>query len=474
MTAPWPLLPLGGVIDQARFIAWEFEGAKFGHRVVDHPRDPGGRTLSGLTLRTYSREYRRLPEPTLAPVAEFDALTLDEVVDVLIELFAMRTGIWQIGDPGLRLAVLDFAVHAGADDAVPALQRAIGTQADGQIGRQTLGVLQRLVQPRAAAVMVTTDRYAKAARRVLEAPQQSVPFLAGWFDRFRRVLLVTTALLALLVAVPVHAQDGGETPDGSMRSSMGSGESHVVATTGTRSVDGPWLPNPALTPGEVRPISLADICGTRWGTDRRFVSEAMKRHVFAAYGIAWSKRAAYEVDHKIPRSLGGADDVLNLWPQPWAGEWGARKKDRLEVKLGTLVCTGQISLGAAHSAIRENWVAAYRRFVEPLAASAGTSGIAPVTIAVLPRIALAPASARLTIHVERDADNRWLDVTIDGASYQRSSGRALEGADAARLFQFTYDSIPTGTYTVSAIVTSTHGRQVATSDLTVHGPEEGR
>lgn len=354
MTAPWPLLPIGGVIDQVRFIVWEFEGAQHGHRVVDNPRDPGGRTLSGLTLLTYSRDYRRLRAPALAPIAEFDALSLDDVVDVLVELFAMRTGIWQIGDHALRFAVLDFAIHAGADDAVPALQRAIGTQADGRIGRQTLARLQRLVQPRAAAVMVTTDRYAKAARRVLEAPDRSIPFLAGWFDRFARVLLAVTAALLLLIS-PAFAQDGGEVPfTGAVRGSLGSTVPVVTGTAGARS-----LPDPVLTPGKVRRLSLHTICSTRWGTDRRAVTEAMKRHVLAAYGVAWADRGGYEVDHLIPRSLGGADDILDLWAQSWAGEWGARKKDRLEVALGQRVCAGAMTLAAARHAIKTDWIATY-------------------------------------------------------------------------------------------------------------------
>lgn len=128
----------------------------------------------------------------------------------------------------------------------------------------------------------------------------------------------------------------------------------------------PAAPDPELTPGIVRPaVTLAVACSTRWGTDRRYVSERMKRHVFRAYGIAWERRAEYEVDHLIPRSLGGADDVLNLWPQPWAGEAGARKKDRLEVRLGVLACKGTITLAEAQRVIRRDWEAAYNDYIRP-------------------------------------------------------------------------------------------------------------
>lgn len=123
------------------------------------------------------------------------------------------------------------------------------------------------------------------------------------------------------------------------------------------------LPDPTLTPGVVRPLSKAAICGTKWGKDRRHVTLAMKKQVFASYGIPWSQHAKFEVDHKLPRELGGADDVANLWPQPWAGRWNAHLKDRLENKLHRLLCAGTITLTDAQTAISGDWVAAYARFV---------------------------------------------------------------------------------------------------------------
>jgi len=122
-------------------------------------------------------------------------------------------------------------------------------------------------------------------------------------------------------------------------------------------------PNPDLTPGLTRPLSQETICTTKWGLDRRRVTVAMKREVATAYSVPWERRREYEFDHLIPRSLGGADASLNLWPQPWVGDYGARKKDRLEVRLGKLVCGGALSLDVARDAIVTDWVAAYRMYV---------------------------------------------------------------------------------------------------------------
>lgn len=126
----------------------------------------------------------------------------------------------------------------------------------------------------------------------------------------------------------------------------------------------PLRPNHVLTRGLTRDLSLKTVCETRWGVDRRKVTLSMKRRVFAAYGLPWASHALYEVDHLIPRSLAGADDTVNLWPQAWAGPYGAHQKDHLEIILGKLVCNGSMTLEFAQEAIRVDWIAAYRLYVE--------------------------------------------------------------------------------------------------------------
>lgn len=93
------------------------------------------------------------------------------------------------------------------------------------------------------------------------------------------------------------------------------------------------LPDPTLTPGAARALSLDVICKTKWGKDARHVTAAMKRQVFENYGltgkddpscVADKSGRHCEVDHLISRELGGADDVKNLWPQPYGSSpWNA-------------------------------------------------------------------------------------------------------------------------------------------------------
>ena len=129
------------------------------------------------------------------------------------------------------------------------------------------------------------------------------------------------------------------------------------------------LPNPALTSGVARDITIEQVCTTRWGRDSRAVTATMKRQVYARYHMAphsgecaLSPRGC-EIDHLIPRELGGADDVRNLWPQPYGGLCNAADKDRLENRLHKMVCAGEISLKDAQRAIATDWVATYRTYI---------------------------------------------------------------------------------------------------------------
>jgi hypothetical protein len=58
-----------------------------------------------------------------------------------------------------------------------------------------------------------------------------------------------------------------------------------------------------------------------------------------------------EINHLISRELGGADEVINLWPQSYGSNpWNAVLKDRLEKnKLNKEMCAGNITLKAARN-----------------------------------------------------------------------------------------------------------------------------
>lgn len=127
-----------------------------------------------------------------------------------------------------------------------------------------------------------------------------------------------------------------------------------------------YLPRHELTPGVARAdLTVDQICTTKWGHDARAVTASMKRQVFEAYGfpkLNEDERCPCEIDHLISRELGGADDVKNLWPQSYSGDWNARMKDRLENRLHKEVCEGRLPLEDAQRGIADDWIALYQNY----------------------------------------------------------------------------------------------------------------
>jgi hypothetical protein len=127
--------------------------------------------------------------------------------------------------------------------------------------------------------------------------------------------------------------------------------------------DGPQ-PDASLTPGEVRPISLVQVCRNEEAeVVVANISDDTRRRVFAAYGINPGRPGDYEVDYLITPDLGGSDSIRNLWPQPYSARWSAKEKDKLEQRLHQLVCAGTMDLATAQHEIAGNWIEAYKKYV---------------------------------------------------------------------------------------------------------------
>jgi hypothetical protein len=122
------------------------------------------------------------------------------------------------------------------------------------------------------------------------------------------------------------------------------------------------MPNRTLTPGVALRVTAARVCTSGYAGRTRDVPSSEKEAVYARYGVEHVPYK-HEVDHLISLEVGGSNNIHNLWPEPYAGRWGARTKDVLENRLHDLVCSGQLSLRSAQQQEAANWVAAYRRYV---------------------------------------------------------------------------------------------------------------
>jgi hypothetical protein len=135
------------------------------------------------------------------------------------------------------------------------------------------------------------------------------------------------------------------------------------------------VPRRSLTPGAAFAVGKARICVSGYSASVRNVPQAEATAVYARYGVAHVPYA-HEVDHLVSLEIGGSNAIANLWPEPYAGRWGARTKDVLENRLHELVCSGRLALRKAQRIEARNWVAAYRRYVggSPTAAAGSSTG----------------------------------------------------------------------------------------------------
>jgi hypothetical protein len=130
----------------------------------------------------------------------------------------------------------------------------------------------------------------------------------------------------------------------------------------TANAEGP-RPKAGLTPGETRPITLAEIChNSQAEVVTGNIPEETRRKVFSEYGIS-AHSESFEVDYLITPDLGGAQSIRNLWPQPYSARWNAHVKDDLEQRLHQLVCDGKVDLATAQHDIAVDWIGAYKKYV---------------------------------------------------------------------------------------------------------------
>lgn len=130
------VLAYGALIMERNFTAVMPLVLKHEGGYVNHPKDPGGHTMKGVTLATF-RKYK--PGAT---VADLKAISND----MLNRIY--RDGYWnQIrGDQlptGVDYAVFDFAVNSGPGRAAKYLQAAVGVKQDGVIGPDTLAAVAK-------------------------------------------------------------------------------------------------------------------------------------------------------------------------------------------------------------------------------------------------------------------------------------------------------------------------------------------
>jgi hypothetical protein len=125
-------------------------------------------------------------------------------------------------------------------------------------------------------------------------------------------------------------------------------------------------PDHHLTPGlALSDVTLEQIKEPNYSRGVRDVGDAERHAVARRYGKKLDYLHKCEIDHLIPLSWGGSNDLTNLWPQPYDDTWGARVKDRLEVHGLKLIREGKLPLPEAQDEIARDWIGMYKRLIGP-------------------------------------------------------------------------------------------------------------
>jgi hypothetical protein len=120
------------------------------------------------------------------------------------------------------------------------------------------------------------------------------------------------------------------------------------ASEGSKVTNFPYAPNPAWTNGDICDLKDPDYSERRYPEQiaycQRNVTVQMKVRIYDLYGVPTHCRTQYTIDHFIPLSIGGTNDLRNLWPEAKAVK---KARQNLEVDVYKRLARGDITQAQA-------------------------------------------------------------------------------------------------------------------------------
>lgn len=213
----------------------EYEGG-----YVNHPKDPGGATMRGVTQKVYDR-WRAKRGLSQRPVRQIEEDELQAIY---------RLQYWDLihGDRlpmGIDAAVFDFSVNSGATRATQELQRVLGLRTDGNMGAMTIDAASEMDQ----AELI--NRYCDARLAFVRRLSTFSTFGRGWTRRIEAVrkacLMMAdgqTTIVGFMAADGLAGGDGEDELEAPARAdprdmrvvSTGGGQGAITAGMGTAGV----------------------------------------------------------------------------------------------------------------------------------------------------------------------------------------------------------------------------------------------
>jgi len=234
------------------------------------------------------------------------------------------------------------------------------------------------------------------------------------------ILPTATPASALGSAPPIGGSPAGPTPSSCHMTADGLPDSDCT----------PGATNPAVTQANI----TSTICVSRYTATIRpptSYTNPLKVQEMGLYGDTGTT-ADYEEDHMIPLEVGGDPrDPRNLWPEPYALQYGAHQKDQVENWGRDEVCSGREQLAAVQLKIATNWFALYQ-------AIAGIPASTPTAVTA-PPATLAPAPATTTAPPQPGV----LTVTITASSWGSLSASTSPGATCTAQARYASGNVST-------------------------------
>lgn len=152
---------------------------------ADHPKDPGGATMKGVTIGTYAQwKGRKVTKDELRKIPDSEVAAI------------YRRNYWDKvrGDDlpgGLDFVAFDAAVNSGPARGAKWLQQALGVTADGKIGPATVAAARATYAP------AVVERAIAIRLAFLKSLKTWPTFGKGWARRVEDVRQDALALAAI-------------------------------------------------------------------------------------------------------------------------------------------------------------------------------------------------------------------------------------------------------------------------------------
>jgi lysozyme family protein len=151
----------------------KFEKAMKFIRVVEggkffHPNDPGGFTNMGLTQRDY-------------PKLDLKNLTREEADNIFYKDYWKKSVASKLPDPAF-ISYFDAVVNTGAGRANKILQKVVGVEVDGKVGKITLEAVKKYGEPKKLAIALAEGKQ-DFYLSLVSKNKKFGSFIRGWSRR---------------------------------------------------------------------------------------------------------------------------------------------------------------------------------------------------------------------------------------------------------------------------------------------------